>query len=173
MSQIKIIEAIAEGIFNNLELKDEAIAREIVLKLSEHGFKIIPSKPKIICMCGSTRFADLMAAISWEFEKMGNIVLRVNFVPEWYVQKSGWKENSHGAEQEGLKEVLDELHCRKIDLCDIVYVCNNKGYSGESTTNEINYAKKIGKPIMYMELSNKNEMSEIASKLSRWWEDAK
>ena len=125
-------------------------------------------KPEIICMCGSTRFADLMAAISWEFEKRSKIVLRVNYVPAWYVEGAGWTKTSHGAEQDGLKEQLDALHCRKIDLCDRVYVCNPNGYIGESTRNEINYAIKVGKPIMYY-FQEENEMSEVANKLEEWW----
>lgn len=54
-----------------------------------------------------------MAAISWEFEKLGKIVLRVNYVPQWHVDKSGLKEQAHLAEQQGLKRELDQLHFRK------------------------------------------------------------
>lgn len=127
-------------------------------------------KPEIICMCGSTRFADLMAAISWEFEKRSKIVLRVNYVPAWYVENAGWTEHSHGAEQEGLKEQLDTLHCRKIDMCDKVYVCDYNGYIGESTRNEINYAISVGKPVMYFSKSE-SEVAEVAKKLSEWARD--
>lgn len=127
-------------------------------------------KPEIICMCGSTRFADLMAAISWEFEKRSKIVLRVNYVPAWYVENAGWTKHSHGAEQEGLKEQLDTLHCRKIDMCDKVYVCDYNGYIGESTRNEINYAISVGKPVMYFSKSE-SEVAEVAKKLSEWARD--
>ena len=51
----------------------------------------------------------------------------------------------------GLKDVLDELHFRKIDLCDEVFVINRDGYIGESTRNEIEYAQKLGKPVKYLE----------------------
>lgn len=130
-------------------------------------------KTEIITMCGSTRFVDLMAAISWEYEKLGKIVLKVNFLPAWYVQKDGWNENSHGAEQSGLKKELGELHCRKIDLSDKVFVCNYNGYIGESTQNEIDYAKKIGKPIFYLEMGISDiDIYYTAKKLARWWTDA-
>lgn len=130
--------------------------------------------PEVITMCGSSRFTDLMAAISWEYEKLGKIVLRVNFVPDWYAKKDGWTESSHGAEQSGLKQVLDELHCRKIDLCDKIFVCDYNGYIGESTKNEIEYARKIGKPIFYLELGIRDkEINDTAMKLSRWWTDAR
>jgi len=45
----------------------------------------------------------------------------------------------------------DELHKRKIDLCDEVFVLNVGGYIGESTRSEIEYALKIGKSVKYLE----------------------
>lgn len=116
------------------------------------------NKREIICMCGSTRYADLMAVISWEFEKLGKIVLRVNYVPEWYGKYKGYAESAHMADQEGLKKNLDELHFRKIDMCDKVFVCNYDNYIGESTRNEINYAISKNKPIEY--ITGENELSE-------------
>lgn len=121
-------------------------------------------KPEIITMCGSSRFADLIAVISWEFEKLGKIVLRVNYIPEWYVKIEGWTESNHGAEQSGLKENLDNLHMRKIDISDRVYICNYDGYIGESTTAELNYAKSLGKEIMYLE-GDKNELTDRMNKI--------
>jgi len=50
-----------------------------------------------------------------------------------------------------VKTRLDELHLRKIDLADSIYVLNMGGYIGESTANEIAYAEKQGKPINYLE----------------------
>ena len=47
--------------------------------------------------------------------------------------------------------MLDELHLRKIDLADEVYVQNVGGYIGDSTANEIAYATSKGKPIRYLE----------------------
>lgn len=123
-------------------------------------------KPEIITICGSTRYADLMAVISWEFEKLGKIVLRVNWLPEWYGQAMGYIGNSHWADQEGVKQTLDDLHFRKIDLSDRVYVCNYDGYIGESTTNEINYAKSVGKHIEYLE-GEPNDMSKRINDIFR------
>jgi hypothetical protein len=58
---------------------------------------------------------------------------------------------AHGAEQEGVAAVLDELHLRKIEMADSVYVVNHDGYIGERTAFEIEYAKELGKPIAYLE----------------------
>ncbi len=45
---------------------------------------------------------------------------------------------------------LDELHLRKIDLADEVFILNVGGYIGESTRKEIEYAQRQGKPIKYL-----------------------
>jgi len=55
------------------------------------------------------------------------------------------------AEQDSVKAKLDELHLRKIDLADEILVLNVGGYIGESTRNEIEYAKLIGRTIRYLE----------------------
>jgi len=109
-------------------------------------------KPKVICICGSTQFADLHAIAKWELEKAGNVIcLMINYLPMWYAEEQGWKYFHHFGEQSGLKEMLDELHLRKIDLADEIFVINKDGYIGESTRYEIEYAKAKGKPIRYLE----------------------
>ena len=109
-------------------------------------------RPTIICICGSTRFADLHAIKRWEFERGGkNICLMINYLPAWYAEEQGWNGHDHFGEASGAKEALDELHFRKIDLADKVYVINYQGYIGESTKNEIEYAEAQGKPVEYME----------------------
>jgi hypothetical protein len=109
--------------------------------------------PKIVCICGSTRFADLHAIKRWELEKTGkHICLMINYLPPWYAeQEFGEGKNDHFGEASGLKEDLDQLHFRKIDISDEVFVINKDGYIGESTRNEIEYAKKLGKKINYLE----------------------
>ena len=47
--------------------------------------------------------------------------------------------------------MLDEMHKQKIDMSDEIYVINVEGYIGESTKNEIEYAKARGKKISYLE----------------------
>jgi len=110
----------------------------------------IPTK---VCICGSTRFADLHAIKRWELEKTGKyICLMINYLPTWYAEKEfGEGKNDHFGEASGLKEALDDLHFRKIDMSDEVFVINKDGYIGESTRNEIEYAKNKGKKINYLE----------------------
>jgi len=106
-------------------------------------------RPEVICLCGSTRFADNHAITRWEMEKAGAIVLMINYLPAWYAESQGWDGNDHFGERAGLKAHLDELHLRKIDLADRVHVINPGGYVGESTAREILYAQETGKPVNY------------------------
>lgn len=72
----------------------------------------------------------------------GNIVISVGLFGH-----SGDEE----AWAEGTKEMLDDMHKRKIDMADEIYVINRGGYIGDSTMSEIDYAKSKGVPIHYME----------------------
>lgn len=103
---------------------------------------------KVICLCGSTRFTEHMLLKQWELTKQGYIVLGWCALPNWYF--SG-KDKAHIGDQEGVKEIVDEVHLRKIDLADEVFVLNIGGYIGESTKREIDYAKSLNKPIKYLE----------------------
>lgn len=109
----------------------------------------IEQKPKVVCFCGSTRFAEHFMVERWKLEKQGIITLGINILPDGYFGE----QNHHGAEQEGVKHILDELHKRKIDLSDEVFILNVGGYIGESTRGEIEYAELVGKPIKYLEPS--------------------
>lgn len=104
-------------------------------------------KPKIIVLCGSSKFCDIMAVTAWLLEKKESaITMGLHLLPEWYFKES---ISDHLAEHEGVAEAMDELHMRKIDLCDEIFVINYNDYIGSSTTNEINYAQKLGKPIRW------------------------
>ena len=52
---------------------------------------------------------------------------------------------------EGTKEMLDDMHKRKIDMADEVFVINVGGYIGASTRSENEYARATGKTILYLE----------------------
>ena len=63
--------------------------------------------------------------------------------------------NGHSGDEEvwkpGTKEMLDDMHLRKIDMADEIFVINVGGYIGESTKREIAYAEKTGKKVNYLE----------------------
>jgi hypothetical protein len=50
------------------------------------------------------------------------------------------------------KQMLDDMHKRKIDMADEIFVINVNGYIGSSTKSEIEYALKTGKKVNYLEL---------------------
>lgn len=108
--------------------------------------RIRKNKPWIVCLCGSTRFMDHFFSVGWEYTLRGYIVLSVGVV-----KSAG--ASGHAGERIGLDcaDMLDELHLRKIDLCNQVMVLNVDSYIGESTRKEIVYAESIGKPIHYLE----------------------
>lgn len=103
---------------------------------------------KVICLCGSTRFTPEMLVTQWELTKQGNVVLSWCALPDNYFKG---EDKTHIGDQEGVKAIVDEVHMRKIDLADEVMVINIGGYIGESTTNEINYAIKTGKPVKWLD----------------------
>lgn len=105
-------------------------------------------RPKIVCLCGSTRFYDAFQQANYDLTMEGVIVLSVGFYPH------ATEEHGHGegVGHDGVEKVaLDELHKRKIDLADEVLVLNVGGYVGGSTRSEIEYAHRIGRPVLYLE----------------------
>ena len=104
-------------------------------------------KPKIVCLCGSSRFVDIMAVVAWLLEKdEGKIAMGLHLLPRWYPDAP----EHHLAEAEGVAEQMDELHLRKIDIADEIFVIDWTDYIGESTSREIQYAKDNGVPIRYL-----------------------
>ena len=45
---------------------------------------------------------------------------------------------------EDIKKMLDDMHKKRIDMADEIFVINKNGYVGSSTKAEIEYAKKLG-----------------------------
>lgn len=103
-------------------------------------------RPKIVCLCGSTRFFKEFQEASLQETVAGKIVLSIgcNLRSDHQL----WADEP---EREAIKIRLDELHKRKIDLADEVLVLNIGGYVGESTRSEIDYAIARGKPVRYLE----------------------
>jgi hypothetical protein len=90
----------------------------------------------------------------WELTKQGIIVLTWCALPDDYRIDALNGEVDHIGDREGVKEIVDELHKRKIDLADEVFVLNVGQYIGDSTRSEINYAGKHDKKIDYLETPN-------------------
>ena len=87
-------------------------------------------KGKIITLCGSTKFKKEYLEWQKKLTLEGHIVLTVGCWPHTDGDKISPEQ----------KEMIDKLHLCKIDLSDEIYVINPKGYIGESTKREIDYA---------------------------------
>ena len=99
-------------------------------------------KYKVITLCGSTKFKDDFFEQQKRLTLEGNIVISVGlFGPAG--NSKVWRK--------GTKEMLDDMHKRKIDMADGIFVINKGGYIGSSTKSEIEYAIKTGKTVDYME----------------------
>ena len=99
-------------------------------------------KYKVITLCGSTRFKDAFLEAQKRLTLEGNIVISVGLFGH-----SGDDE----VWTEGTKEMLDDMHKRKIDMADEIFVINVSGYIGASTRSEIEYAETSGKTVRYLE----------------------
>ena len=97
---------------------------------------------KVVTLCGSTRFKDAFMEAQKRLTLLGNIVISVGLFGH-----SGDDE----VWTEGTKAMLDDMHRRKIDMSDEIYVINVGGYIGESTRSEIEYARATGKAVRYLE----------------------
>ena len=95
---------------------------------------------KVITLCGSTRFKEDFERVNKELTLAGNIVISV-----------GCFGHAGDVFTDGQKIMLDDIHKRKIDMADAIYVINKDGYIGSSTKSEIEYAISTGKEIMFME----------------------
>jgi hypothetical protein len=104
--------------------------------------------PEIVVLCGSTRFWKTFQQVSLSETLAFRIVLNIGAA-------SGTDDDHFGnlprAEYDAVKEKLDLLHMKKIDLADRVIILNVGGYIGKSTRKELLYAIGQGKKITFLE----------------------
>lgn len=96
---------------------------------------------KVVTLCGSTKFKESFERIEKQLTLENTIVLSVGF----FEKIDGTMLTSKQL------EMLEELHKEKIKMSDGIYVINEGGYIGVSTSKEIEFAKAMGKDIEYME----------------------
>lgn len=104
---------------------------------------------KVITLCGSTRFKNEFMEAQKRLTLEGNIVISVGLFGH-----AGDKEVWEGMDEDTLtqtKIMLDDMHKRKIDMADEIFVINVGGYIGDSTRSEIAYAIEHGKVVRYLE----------------------
>ena len=98
-------------------------------------------KYKVVTLCGSTKFKDEFIAEQKRLTLECNIVISVGLFGH-SGDSEVWSDRTKG--------MLDDMHKRKIDLADEIFVINVGCYIGLSTKGEIEYALKTGKTVRYM-----------------------
>ena len=106
-------------------------------------------KYKVVTLCGSTRFKDEFMEAKKRLTLEGNIVISVGLFGH-SGDREVWENMDEGTITK-TKEMLDDMHKRKIDMADSIFVINVGGYIGDSTKSEIEYAKAHGKEIRFLE----------------------
>lgn len=97
-------------------------------------------KHKVIVLSGSIRFWDKIQEMHERLELENEFVI-IGITP--HVMSRDFTPEE--------EDLLDELHREKIQLADALYVVNVDGYIGNSTRSEIEFAKQLGKEIIYLE----------------------
>ena len=93
---------------------------------------------KIITLCGSLKFQKEMMEVAEKIALEGKCVL----TPVYHVM-----EDNEINKEQILK--LKEEHLKRIEMSDSILVLNVNNYIGDSTKKEIEYAKNLGKEIIY------------------------
>ena len=123
-------------------MSDNPVSGESVRRSLPSGF------PRIVCLCGSTSFMSAFETANRDETLAGHIVLTVGVdLKDRHKEVLAGKPASEAA---AIKDRLDCLHRRKIDLADEILVLNVDGRIGESTQREIEYATLTGKPVRYL-----------------------
>ena len=129
----------------DLIITKEELLEEIAKIESKELYPSEVNKTKIITLCGSSKYCDLMAVCAWFLERNEHVItMGLHLLPSWYCTVP-----DHLAEHENCADEMDELHKRKIDISDEIFVVNFQDYIGSSTRGEIKYAEKLNKPIRY------------------------
>ena len=94
---------------------------------------------KIITVCGSFKFMKEMMEITEKIGLQGNCML----TPVYPTNKGKDKYTEEEA------KIAGKMHLERIKLADAILVVNVNNYIGESTKAEIQFAKSLGKEVMY------------------------
>lgn len=93
---------------------------------------------KVVTICGSMRFEDQMKRIAFELETKKEMCV---------IQCVYDVDNKMLSEKD--IESLNNTHIKKIEISDAIYVVDIDGYVGEQVQKEIEYAKVLGKEVIY------------------------
>ena len=94
---------------------------------------------KVVTLCGSTKFKRQFREAEAYLTLQGYIVISLGFF-----------EKFEGIQiTEDQVRLFELIHEQKIDMSDEIFVIDVNGYVGESTKQEIQYAKSKGKAVRF------------------------
>lgn len=115
---------------------------KMMLRIKKHGNNLrakVYDKYKIITLCGSTKFKNEFEIIAKELTLRGHIVLNLGC----FEQTDGGNYNEYQ------RRMFEKMHKARIDISTAIMVVNKDDYIGESTQQEIDYAKATHKDVYY------------------------
>ncbi|RWO57284.1 hypothetical protein [Mesorhizobium sp.] len=107
-------------------------------------------RPRVYTLCGSSRFPEAFHLANAHLSMCGHIVISLGLFGHADEPRGSRFLTSDGNEAAPEKRNLDQLHFRKIDLADAIFVVNVGGYIGSSTKREIAYAVSQGKAVEWL-----------------------
>lgn len=117
-----------------------ALELPVLQAMVDADVKVKPEQQRIIVLCGSTRFKAQWTNVQLMLAAVGHVPIIVEFYHHDIGVNISLQTKRH----------LDDLHKRKIDISDGVFIVNHQGYVGESTLSELLYAHALGKPIGWL-----------------------
>jgi hypothetical protein len=143
--------SVANCVYRLTQLINLADVYRARMRLATRDYELPESRPRIVCLCGSTRFWRQFQESSLQETLAGRIVLSIGAARGADDDDKSFGGYTPADQYDAVKVQLDALHFRKIELADEVLVLNVGGHIGESTRNEVNHALSLGKPLRYLE----------------------
>jgi hypothetical protein len=133
-------------------LEARLAAAEAAQREAEERVRVLTEdRPRIVCLCGSSRFRREHEQAAMAETLAGRIVVGMGLFGHDDHPAGARAITCDGDESTAVKQQLDWLHFRKIDLADEVLVLNVGGYIGSSTSREVCYAMAQGKGVRLLE----------------------
>jgi len=157
MPPMNVISSEKTVVITNLDNRFEVGPGEII-ELQPDEYPVEESapqgkiRPRVVCLCGSTRFSEEFRQANLRETLEGKIVLSVG---------CNFKSDDALGVTCADKDRLDELHLRKIDMADEVLILNVCGYIGSSTWRELEYAVDHGKIVRFLEPCSSAEWNRV------------
>ncbi len=99
--------------------------------------------PKVITLCGSARFEEHFHIWNKVLTLSGHTVFALTAYPSIEGSKDWYTLD--------VKKRMDAAHMRKISASHAIFVINRLAYIGESTLNEIDFARSLEKKVYFLE----------------------